>query len=442
MRSYLWIFLILGFLSSGSIFAQTDLTGTWQGKMEISPDQKLTIQFVISKKDDGSYSAILNSPDTGGIKDIPVDTITFKDETLNLEVSALSGSYSGKYSDKVITGDWKQPGSTLPLVLKPYEKPKTRPTDPLLGEWVGPIDVGIKLTIVLKYNKDEDGQFSGTLDIPEQGANGLPLGEVTLAGDEANFDVPSARIKFKCVLDGETLKGHLIQGNQEIPIEFKKGKYVPPPRELDVPAEAMAKLKGEWVGTLAIVESLPVPVRIRFEENKEGKSRAFFDSPNENMKDIELSDIKLTGDKLALKTTWSRVEGTLKENTISGFYIIGQMQLKINLTKGAELVPLVPTVTIPDDIMKTLSGTWSGKLGETEIAVIFKVNDKGEKEALMQNLTPRKTPPTPLLKASYADNKVTLNTTSGEFSGEIKDGKIEGVYKVLGNVIPISLTKG
>lgn len=443
MRSYLWIILVLGFLSSGSALAQTDLTGTWQGTMEITPEQKLTIQFIISKKDDGSYAAVLNSPDTGAIKDIAAESVTYKDGTLDIDVQSLSGSYSGKIADNVITGEWKQPGSALDLVLTPYVKPKEVPTDPLLGEWVGPIDVGIKLTLVLKYNKDKDGNFSGTLEIPEQGAQGanaIPLGEVKLAGDEANFDVPAARIKFRCKLDGDTLKGHLIQGNQETPIEFKKGKYVPPPKMLDVSAEAMEKLKGEWTGKMTLVKDLPLPVRVRFEETKEGKSRAFLDIPSQNQKDMELSDVELKGDKLSLKVGIPRYEGTLKDDVISGHYIIANMKFELNLTRGAKLEELVPEINIPEEIMKKLSGRWKGKLGNINIAITFKVDDSGKNEVLIENLD-QKSPATPFLRASVTGNTLSLKQPTAELSGELKDEKIEGVWKTFGNAIPITFEK-
>ena len=440
MRIYLWLILILGFLSSGSALAQTDLTGTWQGTMEITPEQKLTIQFVITKKDDGSYAAVLNSPDTGAIKDIAAESVTYKDGKLDIEVQSLSGSYSGKIADNVITGEWKQPGSALKLVLTPYVKPKEVPTDPLLGEWVGPIDVGMKLTIVLKYNKDKDGKFSGTIDIPEQGANGLPLGEVTLAGDEANFDVPAARIKFRCKLDGDTLKGHLIQGTQEIPIEFKKGKYVPPPKMLDVSAEAMKKLKGEWTGKMTLVEGLPLPVRVRFEETKEGKSRAFLDIPSQNQKDMPLSDVELKGDKLSLKVGMPRYEGTLKDDVISGQYIIANMKFALNLTRGAKLEELVPEINIPEDIMKKLSGRWKGKIGNANVAITFKVDDSGKNQVLIENID-QKSPASPFLRGSVTGNALSLKEPTSELSGELKDEKIEGVFKTFGSVIPVTFEK-
>ncbi len=441
MRAYLWVILILGLLNSGASLAQTNLAGTWQGTMEITPEQKLTIQFVITKKDDGSYTAVLNSPDTGAIKNIAADSVIYKDGTLNMEVRSLSGTYSGKIADSLITGEWKQPGSTMKLVLAPYEKPKEVPTDPLLGEWVGKLDVqGRNFTVVFRYNKNKDGKFTGLLDIPEQNAKDLPVTEVTLAGDEVNFAVQPIQLKYKGKLEGEKIPGHMIQNTREMEVNFKKGKYEPPPRMLDVSVEAMKNLKGEWVGKLTFVEGIPIPVRIRFEEAKDGKSRAFFDSPNEKMKDIELSDIELKDGKLNLKTGWSRYEGTLKDNAIKGYYILGNMKLEMDLVKGVKLEPLIPQVDISADMMKRLKGRWKGTMNNTTAYIIFKLNENAKNEVLLE-YEGRGDAASPFLKVAISGMALSLKATSGEYSGELKGEKIEGVWKQLGNVNPVTLTR-
>ena len=104
-------------------FAQNDISGTWEGKLEIAPGQEMTVRFVITKEDDGSYKAELNSPDTGANKNVPASALEYAGDRLTIEVDSLSGSFSGIVSEHNVSGEWKQPGSTLPLVLTAYEKP-------------------------------------------------------------------------------------------------------------------------------------------------------------------------------------------------------------------------------------------------------------------------------------------------------------------------------
>jgi hypothetical protein len=68
MKTLIKLTLICSLLLCGNALAQTDISGTWEGKLATSPNEKLTIHFLLTKQADGSYKAVLDSPDTGGIK--------------------------------------------------------------------------------------------------------------------------------------------------------------------------------------------------------------------------------------------------------------------------------------------------------------------------------------------------------------------------------------
>jgi hypothetical protein len=71
----------------------------------------MTIQFILTKQANGSYAALLNSPDTGAIKNIPATGVRFAGGILTIDVASLSGSYSGTVGKGTITGELKQEGS-------------------------------------------------------------------------------------------------------------------------------------------------------------------------------------------------------------------------------------------------------------------------------------------------------------------------------------------
>jgi hypothetical protein len=96
--------------------AAADLVGIWQGKLAVDPKNSLTIQFTFAKDAKGAYTAVLNSPDNGGIKNTPATGVTFDGSNVKLQVAALSGSYAGTLKDGKINGQWTQPGGALPLV--------------------------------------------------------------------------------------------------------------------------------------------------------------------------------------------------------------------------------------------------------------------------------------------------------------------------------------
>jgi len=108
------------------------VVGTWQGTLKVGAVE-LRLAFKIKKKADDSLTATLDSIDQGA-KDIPVDTVTWKDPDLKMELKKIGGAFEGKankdYSQ--IEGKWTQSGGTWPLTIKRVEKATelNRPQEP------------------------------------------------------------------------------------------------------------------------------------------------------------------------------------------------------------------------------------------------------------------------------------------------------------------------
>ena len=117
------LFASAGAMAAAPAAAAPDLAGVWQGKLPIDATTSLTIQFTFAKDAKGGYTAVLNSPDNGAIKNTPATGVTWDGSNVKLQVAALSGSYAGALKDGKISGQWTQPGGNLPLVLSPYQKP-------------------------------------------------------------------------------------------------------------------------------------------------------------------------------------------------------------------------------------------------------------------------------------------------------------------------------
>ena len=66
------------------------------------------------------------------------------------------------------------------------------PANRIAGSWLGTLDAGgIQLRIIFNLSLNDDGQYKATMDSPDQGAAGIPLGEVKLYGDSVRIDAPS-----------------------------------------------------------------------------------------------------------------------------------------------------------------------------------------------------------------------------------------------------------
>ncbi len=97
----------------------------------------------------------------------------------------------------------------------------------LTGEWVGAIEVpGMRLEIVVYFTVGEGGTLSGTIDIPAQGARGLPLTNIRLVQDSVSFALPAVpgNAFFRGLLGagGGKIFGQFHQFGQTFPFTLQR----------------------------------------------------------------------------------------------------------------------------------------------------------------------------------------------------------------------------
>jgi hypothetical protein len=91
---------------------------------------------------------------------------------------------------------------------------KAQDAKPFLGTWDGALGVmGVELKITVKLSLDEEQNIQGTIDIPEQGAMDLPLGDFALDGKKISFKIAS-------VQGDPTFSGELDETGKKIAGEF------------------------------------------------------------------------------------------------------------------------------------------------------------------------------------------------------------------------------
>jgi len=91
------------------------------------------------------------------------------------------------------------------------------------GDWEGTLDVNVaKLRVVIHLAKDKDA-WSGTLDSPDQGGFGIPIGEIGYKDNVLKFDVPSIAGSYEgAAKDANTLTGEWKQGGRTFPMTFSR----------------------------------------------------------------------------------------------------------------------------------------------------------------------------------------------------------------------------
>jgi D-alanyl-D-alanine-carboxypeptidase/D-alanyl-D-alanine-endopeptidase len=125
------------------------------------------------------------------------------------------------------------------------------------GDWHGTLDAGgTKIPLAVHIQRGPDGTLTGTVDSPNQGANGLPIGEVSKDPGVLAFTVPVVGGSYAGRWDAESgrWKGQWRQGGAGLPLDLEAGPLpeaavTPPPplpENWTIPADdAIARLIDE-----------------------------------------------------------------------------------------------------------------------------------------------------------------------------------------------------
>jgi hypothetical protein len=240
MISLLAVTLLSSALGFGAS-ATNDIVGNWKGTLDVG-SVKLRLVFRISKDAAGKLTAKMDSLDQGA-RDMPVDTVTFKDGKLRMELKSISGVYEGTLdkAGKNVTGQWTQAGQPFPLALErsqgttvASEAEALLPADlaasqqaaqKLTGSWNGTLNAGgTNLRLLVKISKAASGAATGTMDSLDQGAKDIPLSRITYKESNVRFEAPGIGGVYEGTLasDGATLAGQWQQGGQSLTLDFKK----------------------------------------------------------------------------------------------------------------------------------------------------------------------------------------------------------------------------
>ena len=215
------------------------LQGTWNGTLETGAT-KLRVIFKVTKSAHDTFAATLDVPDQGAAG-VPVDAITVKDATVRFELKSLGGVYEGMINKEgtTITGNWTQGGTTLPLTLNRSDNAPAatlRPQAPavqtqeLQGIWQGTLGAGgTKVGVILKVTKMADNTFAATLDVPDQGATGVPVDSVTVKDASVRFDLKSLGAVYEGMInkEGTAITGNWSQGGMTVPTTLNRADKAP-----------------------------------------------------------------------------------------------------------------------------------------------------------------------------------------------------------------------
>lgn len=154
------IFFIIVSLLYSVVISAGEITGTWSGALNVTPQNSLKIVFNIN-----ADAVTMDSPDQNayGIK---CDINHLSADSINIKVPQLVMDYAGRLVNDTISGVFRQGAFKVPLILTSGVKKAIRPQTPQPPFTYKTEDVIINAP---------DAVLAGTLTIPENSTDTTPV---------------------------------------------------------------------------------------------------------------------------------------------------------------------------------------------------------------------------------------------------------------------------
>ncbi|MEX2500420.1 MAG: alpha/beta fold hydrolase [Wenzhouxiangellaceae bacterium] len=98
------------------------------------------------------------------------------------------------------------------------------------GDWRGVLDLGERQLEIIYHLEAEGSALGGSMDVPAQGAMGLPLRAVSVDGQRLIIEMPmGGDARFEGSHSGDTVKGTFAQAGQSFPMTLARADEIQPP---------------------------------------------------------------------------------------------------------------------------------------------------------------------------------------------------------------------
>ncbi len=119
----------------------------------------------------------------------------------------------------------------------------------IVGDWQGSLDAnGTTLRLALHVTKDGAGALGATMDSLDQGAMGMPVDTITLAGNALRFEQKSIGGVYEGTLAADKIAGTWTQGGATLPLDWHRGAGASGPAELldEKTAKEDGRMYAQW----------------------------------------------------------------------------------------------------------------------------------------------------------------------------------------------------
>ena len=196
------------------------------------------------------------------------------------------------------------------------------------GDWKGTLSVqGINLELIFHIS-DKDGVYTSTMDVPAQGATGIPVEKTEFANNKLSMSVPAAKIVFSGELTGDSIAGNFEQMGTKLPLTLRKFKSTLPGNTALVTSdEKLKQLAAFDAGNYKykVADYFARPKASSFRLSPNGKYMSYLEKDDKNKNHVYVKEIA-TG-----KVTRAIEE---KDELIKGYGWISDEKLYYMMDKG------------------------------------------------------------------------------------------------------------
>lgn len=428
------------------------LLGEWYGPLDI-PQVSITavVRFEIK---DNKLAGFWNTPEEGSTQ-TPITDIELDDGNFGFKLAGAL-EYKGKLKDNQVVGKLYVRGQAIPITLKKgkFKAPtyalklseETRQN--LSGEWHGQLKMPKNiLHVQFKFETTDKGEFLGFYGLPDNNVNGIPFSEANESDDKIVLKIKVSNAEFKGEIKGDRLIGQWSQaGVNSIPMELKKGEYIPPVYNLKLPAETITLLSGEWHGELLSPPTL-AHIVLRFETTDKGEFFGFYHVHRQKDKEVKVFEADQSDGKIMLK-----IPNTVFRLQPEGDKLKGEVELadgkRASITLNRDkFIPPEYNLDLSDDVKAVLSGEWVGEYKVKDkaytVLFVFKTTEKGEFTGV-EKIPGLALERFPVIGADLSDGMLSIKVPDAEFKGKLTGDKVTGeAITVSGGLkLPFSAKKG
>lgn len=109
------------------------------------------------------------------------------------------------------------------VILYALQATGQQTNDYINGSWQGVLNVGTEIRLVFNISVNDDLSLNATMDSPDQGAMGIPLGEVSLSDDSIRIDAPIVNGYYiGALLSESTMEGEWHQSGMSIKLDLSR----------------------------------------------------------------------------------------------------------------------------------------------------------------------------------------------------------------------------